>query len=45
MGGDAEMEPRDHMDPFAEGIEFTVKPPKKSWKGLCARSVVLVAVC
>ena len=34
MGGDAEMEPRDHMDPFAEGIEFTVKPPKKSWKAI-----------
>ncbi len=23
MGGDAEMEPRDHIDPFAEGIDFT----------------------
>lgn len=23
MGGDAEMEPRDHVDPFAEGIDFT----------------------
>ena len=34
MGGDAELEPRDHMDPFAEGIDFTVKPPKKSWKAI-----------
>ena len=50
MGGDAEMEPRDHMDPFAEGIEFTVKPPKKSWKGeqlycpsfLCAHALTAI---
>jgi len=31
-GGDAELELRDSMDPFIEGVEFTVRPPNKSWK-------------
>lgn len=31
-GGDAELEYADSTDPFAEGIVFTVRPPKKSWK-------------
>ncbi|KAF8820764.1 RecF/RecN/SMC N terminal domain-containing protein [Cardiosporidium cionae] len=30
--GDAELELVDATDPFAEGILFSVRPPKKSWK-------------
>lgn len=30
--GDADLEPHDRLDPFAEGISFRVRPPKKSWK-------------
>jgi structural maintenance of chromosome 4 len=32
IGGDAELQPVDTMDPFGDGIEFSVRPPKKSWK-------------
>ncbi|XP_053663225.1 structural maintenance of chromosomes protein 4 [Anopheles marshallii] len=32
LGGDAELELIDSMDPFNEGIVFSVRPPKKSWK-------------
>ena len=35
LGGDAELELVDSMDPFAEGIVFSVRPPKKSWKNIC----------
>lgn len=31
-GGDAELEAIDNLDPFADGIQFNVRPPKKSWK-------------
>jgi len=31
-GGDAELEWADSLDPFSEGINFSVRPPKKSWK-------------
>ena len=31
-GGDAELEMKDSLDPFAEGILFQVRPYKKSWK-------------
>lgn len=31
LGGDAELELCDTLDPF-EGIQFSVRPPKKSWK-------------
>lgn len=31
-GGDAELELVDTTDPFSEGISFTVRPFKKSWK-------------
>ena len=34
LGGDAELELVDSMDPFAEGIVFSVRPPKKSWKNI-----------
>lgn len=34
FGGDAELELVDSLDPFAEGIEFSVRPPKKSWKNI-----------
>lgn len=34
LGGDAELELVDSMDPFTEGIVFTVRPPKKSWKNI-----------
>ena len=32
LGGDAELELVDTLDPFSEGIGFSVRPPKKSWK-------------
>eukprot|EP01061_Rhynchopus_euleeides_P016165 TRINITY_DN27366_c0_g1_i1.p1 TRINITY_DN27366_c0_g1~~TRINITY_DN27366_c0_g1_i1.p1 ORF type:complete len:1382 (+),score=663.28 TRINITY_DN27366_c0_g1_i1:390-4148(+) len=32
MGGDAELELVDTFDPFTEGLLFSVRPPKKSWK-------------
>lgn len=32
FGGDAELELVDSIDPFMEGIQFSVRPPKKSWK-------------
>ena len=31
-GGDAELEWADSLDPFSEGINFSVRPNKKSWK-------------
>jgi structural maintenance of chromosome 4 len=31
-GGDAELSLLDSLDPFSEGVEFTVRPLKKSWK-------------
>jgi len=34
LGGNAELELVDSMDPFAEGIIFSVMPPKKSWKNI-----------
>ncbi len=34
MGGDAELELVDSLDPFSEGISFSVRPPKKSWKNI-----------
>ncbi|CAK8682655.1 unnamed protein product [Clavelina lepadiformis] len=35
LGGDAELEFVDSLDPFSEGIAFSVRPPKKSWKNIC----------
>jgi structural maintenance of chromosome 4 len=32
LGGDAELELIDSLDPFSEGVSFSVRPPKKSWK-------------
>ncbi|TRY89060.1 hypothetical protein DNTS_009788 [Danionella cerebrum] len=32
QGGDAELELVDSLDPFSEGIVFSVRPPKKTWK-------------
>jgi len=34
LGGDAELELVDSLDPFSEGILFSVRPPKKSWKNI-----------
>ena len=34
LGGDAELELVDSLDPFIEGIVFSVRPPKKSWKNI-----------
>lgn len=34
LGGDAELELVDSMDPFLEGVTFSVRPPKKSWKNI-----------
>ncbi len=32
MGGDADLELKDSLNPFEEGIVYTVRPYKKSWK-------------
>lgn len=34
LGGDAELELLDSMDPFLEGVIFSVRPPNKSWKNI-----------
>ncbi len=34
LGGNAELELVDTMEPFAEGIIFSVMPPKKSWRNI-----------
>lgn len=34
LGGNAELELVDSLDPFSEGITFSVMPPKKSWKNI-----------
>lgn len=34
LGGDAELELVDRLNPFSEGIQFSVRPPKKSWKNI-----------
>jgi len=34
QGGNAELELVDSLDPFSEGIVFSVMPPKKSWKNI-----------
>nr|ATL75373.1 structural maintenance of chromosomes 4B [Diachasma muliebre] len=34
LGGAAELELVDSLDPFSEGIVFSVRPPKKSWKNI-----------
>ena len=37
LGGDAELELVDSLDPFSEGVVFSVRPPKKSWKHIAKR--------
>lgn len=32
VGGNAELDLIDSLDPFSEGISFSVMPPRKSWK-------------
>ena len=34
MGGNAELELVDSLDPFSEGVVFSVMPPKKTWKNI-----------
>ncbi|KAI0239488.1 Structural maintenance of chromosomes protein 4 [Lamellibrachia satsuma] len=34
LGGDAELELVDSLNPFSEGIMFSVRPPQKSWKNI-----------
>uniref|UniRef100_A0AAV1VNP6 Structural maintenance of chromosomes protein n=1 Tax=Peronospora matthiolae TaxID=2874970 RepID=A0AAV1VNP6_9STRA len=34
LGGDAELEIVDSLDPFSEGVVFSVRPSKKSWKNI-----------
>ena len=35
LGGDAELELVDTLDPFSEGVVFSVRPKGKSWKNIC----------
>ncbi|GFS86862.1 structural maintenance of chromosomes protein 4 [Nephila pilipes] len=32
LGGDAEIELKDPSEPFKNGIQLTIRPPRKSWK-------------
>ena len=34
LGGDAELELADTLDPFSEGIVLSIRPPSKSWKSI-----------
>jgi len=34
-GGDAELEFCSSNDPFVDGVELSIRPPKKSWKRIC----------
>ncbi|CAD6227554.1 GSCOCG00001237001-RA-CDS [Cotesia congregata] len=34
LGGAADLEFVDSLDPFTEGVAFSVRPPKKSWKNI-----------
>lgn len=34
FGGNAELELVDSLDPWAEGVQFSVMPPRKSWKAI-----------
>ena len=34
LGGNAELELVDSMDPLPEGIIFSFTPPKRSWKNI-----------
>ena len=34
MGGNAELELVDSLDPFSEGVTFSVMPPRKSWRNI-----------
>ena len=34
LGGDAELELVNSLAPFEDGVVFTVRPPKKSWKNI-----------
>lgn len=34
MGDNAEFELVDSLDPFSEGVTFSVMPPKKSWRNI-----------
>jgi structural maintenance of chromosome 4 len=34
LGGDAELELVDALDPFSEGVVLSIRPPKKSWKNV-----------
>ena len=35
LGGDAELELVDSLDPFSEGVVFSVRPPKKELEKYC----------
>ncbi|KAI9120527.1 hypothetical protein K1719_007560 [Acacia pycnantha] len=46
FGGDAELEPVDSLDHFSEGLVFSVRPPKKSWKNIANLSdSLLIGAC
>ncbi|OAY83225.1 Structural maintenance of chromosomes protein 4 [Ananas comosus] len=54
LGGDAELELVDSLDPFSEGVVFSVRPPKKSWKNIanlsggekaCSRTSWILFLC
>jgi len=34
LGGDADLELVDNLNPFSEGVIFSVRPPSKSWKNI-----------
>uniref|UniRef100_A0A803N3F1 Structural maintenance of chromosomes protein 4 n=1 Tax=Chenopodium quinoa TaxID=63459 RepID=A0A803N3F1_CHEQI len=44
LGGDAELELVDSLDPSSEGVVFSVRPPKKSWKNIANLSALIFAL-
>lgn len=34
FGGDAQLEQEDTLDPFTDGLSFSVRPPNKTWKNI-----------
>jgi len=43
LGGNAELELVDSLDPFSEGIVFSVMPPKKVCMLVCGFGIITYA--
>jgi structural maintenance of chromosome 4 len=45
LGGDAELELVESLDPFSEGIVFSVRPRNESWKKIANLSGWMKILC